>query len=122
MKREIKFRGLRTDGKGWVYGFYFKTESGSFIGEYNEEVEVIPETIGQFTGLKDKNGVEIYEGDRIRDYGHGYSIKFGSYFWQGTQITGFFFNDNNPFGACVAPYQYEVIGNIHENTLTNKES
>lgn len=67
MEREIKFRGLSVDGKGWICGSLIlpNTENGNtYIQDSNGSGrKVIPETVGQFTGLHDKNGKEIYEGD-----------------------------------------------------------
>lgn len=62
--REIKFRG-KTEFNKWVYGFYqfVKTLNQHLIRIDGACFVVIPETVGQYTGLKDKNGVEIFEGD-----------------------------------------------------------
>jgi uncharacterized phage protein (TIGR01671 family) len=69
MNRTIKFRGLRVDGKGWAYGDLLHPHEGNpstwIAVENGHIVEVKPETIGQFSGLTDKNGAEIFIGDVV---------------------------------------------------------
>ena len=109
MKREVKFRGLRTDGKGWAYGFPYSSVYDEDIdqivdGEYHYDVD--PKTVGQFTGLHDKNGKEIYEGDIVTDGVGKYKIVYD------LKLAGYqpycIFRDE-PENYC------EVIGNVFEN-------
>lgn len=114
--REIEFRGLRTDGKGWVYGYYFEQSLayGSYSTIYSpgnraeeidsETIHVIRETVGQFTGIHDENGDKIFEGDIL-------DSRFGNVVC--TYEPGSFVF-RQPHGSLVDS-EFTIIGNIHEH-------
>ena len=130
MKREIIFRGKRLDNGQWVYGgirivqgrYYIIPEDSNPFG-----FEVNPDTVGQFTGLKDKYGKEIFKGDivkcnnRVEEYvgivdwdtcNPSMCIRYKS-------ISGFSRVEYD-FIIC-GNMTIEILGNVHDNPDTNTD-
>ena len=147
--REILFRGKCSETGKWYTGNYinlhkttccFKEDYDRFKGNDMHQivfekmtdwglpnqhlrVDVISETIGQYTGLTDKNGVKIFEGDicRFREWSKGNMCWIGEVHYEHQQ----FVISGNPNEECESPFtmvmsrfileNIEVIGNIHDN-------
>lgn len=117
--REILFRGKRVDNGEWIYGYVFTLFDRPVIkfGESDKElVGVIPETVGEFTGLTDKDGNKIFEGDILKFEHWAYDETFtGIVEYQICEL-GFVLDDGKDIeliayaGDC-----YEVIGNKWDN-------
>lgn len=128
--REILFRGKRIDNGEWAEGYYVP------IGEYHyiltgrlelvpylgfEHFLVNPETVGRFTGLTDKNGVKIFEGDIIKHtqvYLHGKVKSFGYVKWSTAYacwLAGGYTNGRADMFLGDQSYKLEVLGNIYDN-------
>ena len=129
--REILFRGKRLDNGDWVYGYYVhigpvSCQRAYIIPEYASSLyvnEVDPSTVGQYTGLKDKNGKKVFEGDIIRKTNKGRHPEI----FIANIRTCFYTNEEVYYSPCdhfTESCEYEIIGNIHDNKslLNNQEA
>lgn len=118
--REILFRGKQLGNGKWLFGdlrhiFHgkYRTHIVDNSNGLNNGVcglEVDPSTVGQFTGLEDKLGTKIFEGDVIDDLGVEYIVVFDSDY---AQFRGKFDGWNAEISHIAS--RCEVIGNIHDN-------
>lgn len=128
--REILFRGKRIDNGEWVFGAYFPESAPYpatiFNGRHNSRGDYVKtETIGQFTGLTDKHGKKIFEGDIVTNSDrYKYIVKYGRHdldccgcCYRSHESVGFFLADERDYALSDEEVwgNIEVIGNIHDN-------
>lgn len=139
MNRKIEFRGKRLDNGEWLYGdLMHDNQGGCYIYPLDAENlytenKVATDTVGQFTGLVDKNGVKIFEGDIVCKRDLTFNLQYKGVVVYNSAIgcfrihiegeskgttmrMGFEASSVYDDGKCTVPvkYDYEVIGNIHD--------
>ena len=128
MNREILFRGKRWDNGKWATGDLLqyqdgRTEIHSYVEGCRQADEVDHRTIGQYTGLQDKTGVKIFEGDILRfrnlydeEYETAAVVWYGESGYTAFDLKEHQFECNGlAYIVQSGDYEYKVIGNIHDN-------
>lgn len=119
--REILFRGKRVDNGEWVQGYicrygWIGKEKDYIIPDYASALytaKIDPETVGQYTGLTDKNGRKIFEGDIVWN---SYNEDYGKVEWDNDTArfiitcSKFTVNFNSVWGE-----ELEIVGNVYDN-------
>lgn len=115
--REILFRGKCVSDGHWVHGLLISIGGELSMLTSNNGLDraypVLSETVGQYTGLADKNGRKIFEGDIVKYKEHILQVEYAEEY-----ASYFFHNNGSVIGECTAKYtkEYaEIIGNIHDN-------
>lgn len=137
MNREYIFRGFHPDENGsktitlngkkiigeWVYGSLItqtkgknSTElRGAWIVDYDKEIEVISETVGQYTGLTDKNGNRIFEGYIVQSEEYQAGDEIGVVVYDSKRCTYWVHSEKYDWWLMLDEADWEIIGNIYEN-------
>ena len=128
--RDYLFRGKRVDNGEWVYGNFVKgcVDDFAYIVEFGNKnlcrnfVEVIPETVGQYTGLTDKNGKKIFEGDIVSRYVNRLDKRVNASVKNNTTVASwicefFLYKDKKEVFLAnrVGKNDCYIIGNIYDN-------
>lgn len=124
--REILFRGKDVNSNEWRIGYFYTAAQGcvAIIGDGVDGYQVKPKTVGEYTGLTDKKGKKIFEGDIIKYRHHAIDekvvIRYGAP-ENRYNMYGWYLDDNRGNTAFrlneyfIKDYNCQVIGNIHDN-------